>query len=340
MSVVDTCIVVWSFVLAAVGTGAMRRLAVRRNLLDVPNMRSSHSSPTPRGGGAAIVVGFFTALGALACFNQLPGGILLALLAGGASIALTGFLDDLRPLPAHFRLAVHSAMAILTVILVGGIPELSLWSWGLHWVWLGGALGAVTLIWATNLFNFMDGIDGIAGSEAVFVAAAGAWFNWRFGGDGALSVALLSLGSASLGFLVWNWPPASIFMGDVGSGFLGFTLATLGLAASQRSMVPIEVWGILSGVFLVDTSVTLLRRIIRGDRWFAAHRTHAYQRLARRCASHMPVTIGVIVIDFAWLFPWAWLAATNPARALLCLAAALIPLLVLALALGAGGEDR
>jgi Fuc2NAc and GlcNAc transferase len=150
---------------------------------------------------------------------------------------------------------------------------------------------------------------------------------------------MLCLAGASLGFLRWNWPPARIFMGDVGSGFLGFALAVLGLAASRSGAVPIEVWAILGGVFMVDATVTLIRRAGRGDRWFEAHRLHAYQHLARRWHSHLAVTLVVIAIDVIWLLPWALAAANFPAHAPLFLAAALIPLALVFLACGAGAKE-
>jgi len=155
-----------------------------------------------------------------------------------------------------------------------------------------------------------------------------------------LTAAMVALAVAALGFLIWNWPPARIFMGDVGSGFLGFTLAVLGLAVSRHSDVPIEAWAILNGVFLVDATVTLLSRLVRRDRWFDAHRSHAYQILASRWRGHLPVTLLIIAINVLWLFPWAWIAAIYPARAMLCVIAAMSPLAVAALLLGAGRGGR
>jgi len=140
--------------------------------------------------------------------------------------------------------------------------------------------------------------------------------------------------------LRWNWPPARIFMGDVGSGFLGFSLAVLGLSASRTEAAPVEVWAILGGVFLTDATVTLLRRIARGDKWLEAHRTHAYQHLARRWKAHIPVTVLATSINVVWLLPWAIFAAKVPARAPLFAAAALTPLAVLAFACGAGTEEE
>jgi Fuc2NAc and GlcNAc transferase len=275
---------------------------------------------------------------AFAGFLQL--NLAAVLFGGGGAVAATGYLDDRKTLPASIRFCVHLIAATLAVMVLGGVSEQTLRNIGLHGIWAGSLLGVMALTWSTNLFNFMDGIDGIAGSEAVFVAGAGALLNWRYGGDGGLTSAMVVLAAAALGFLIWNWPPARIFMGDVGSGFLGFTLAVLGLAASQRSAARIEVWLILSGVFMVDATITLLTRLVRGDRWFEAHRQHAYQNLASRWNAHLPVTVLVIVINLFWLFPWAWIATLYPTRAMLCATAALGPLAVIASLLGAGRQRR
>jgi Fuc2NAc and GlcNAc transferase len=330
------CVAIGTFLFAWFATGLVRRYALRNAILDIPNMRSSHATPTPRGGGLAIVIAFMAALVLLVSAGMLQFNVAFVLIAGGGAVALTGFLDDRKTLPASLRICVHIAAAIFAVMILGGITEQSLRNMGLHGIWAGSVLGLMALAWSTNLFNFMDGIDGIAGSEAVFVAGAGALLNWRWGGDTGLTAAMLVLAAATLGFLKWNWPPARIFMGDVGSGFLGFALAVLALAASRHSAVPIEAWAILGGVFLVDATVTLLRRIVRGDRWFEAHRLHAYQNLASRWRAHLPVTILVIVTNVFWLFPWAWVAAIYPTRAMVYAGAALTPLVVIALLAGAG----
>jgi Fuc2NAc and GlcNAc transferase len=330
------CVASVTILFAWFATGLVRRHALRNVILDIPNARSSHSSPTPRGGGLAIVMAFMSALVVLTFAGLLQIHVAFVLVAGGGAVAATGYLDDRRSLPASVRICVHIIAATLAVFVVGGIAQQTLRSIGLHGIWTGALLGVMALTWSTNLFNFMDGIDGIAGSEAVFVAGAGAMLNWGYGGDSGLTAAMLVLAAATLGFLIWNWPPARIFMGDVGSGFLGFTLAVLGLAASRHGTVPFEVWAILSGVFLVDSTVTLLRRIVRGDRWFEAHRLHAYQNLARRWQAHLPVTVLVIGINLFWLFPWAWITAIYPAHARLYVIAALAPLMVVALLAGAG----
>jgi Fuc2NAc and GlcNAc transferase len=325
--------------LAWLATGYVRRHALRNAMLDIPNTRSSHVTPTPRGGGLAIVGVFTACICLFASRGMLDVNIAIAFVGGGIAVALIGYLDDRTAVPAGIRFSVHLAAATLTVFMVGGVTDHSLRVLGLHGAVVGGVVGVLVLSWATNLFNFMDGIDGIAASEAIFIAVAGAGLNWLHGGDAALSVSMLALAATTLGFLIWNWPPARIFMGDVGSGFLGFSLGSFGLAVSQREVVSIEVWAILAGVFLVDATLTLARRLARGERWYEAHRLHAYQRLASRWKAHLPVTVLVILVNILWLLPWAYVAAESPAYALWCVAAALIPIGIVVLFLGAGGRD-
>jgi len=328
-----------AFIFALAATGLVRAYALHTGMLDRPSARSSHSSPTPRAGGVAIVAAFFIAAAGLCIFGCLDGNVLLLLVGGGGAVAFIGYRDDRRPLTARVRLFVHLAAAAFAVAVIGrALPYLA--GIGAAGEWITRLFGVLVIAWATNLFNFLDGIDGIAAAEAVFVAAAGAVLTISFGADAGVSAAMLCLASASLGFLVWNWPPAKIFMGDAGSGFLGFTVAALGWAASARGKFPIEVWGILAGVFLVDATVTLVRRLIRGERWFEAHRTHAYQHWARRWGSHLPVTVAVAAINLCWLLPWAWLAASRPQWAVAAFSAALLPLTGLAIVCGSGREER
>jgi len=321
-------------------TGAVRRHALHNAVLDIPNARSSHAVPTPRGGGLAIVGAYLAALALLLSLRALDLRTATALAGGGVLIAVVGYLDDRRALPASARFAVHLLAALWVVALLGGLTDSSLRTFGLQGVFAGSVIAILALTWMTNLFNFMDGIDGIAAGEAAFIAAAAALIDWRHGGDPGLDLAMLALTAATVGFLIWNWPPAQIFMGDVGSGFLGFSLAALGIAVNARASMPIEVFVILGGVFLVDATVTLLRRVLRGDRWYEAHRSHAYQHLVRRFGAHRPVTAVVLLIDLVWLFPWAWMAAESSARAGWFTAAALAPLVVLALACGAGRREE
>jgi Fuc2NAc and GlcNAc transferase len=261
------------------------------------------------------------------------------LLGSGGIVAAIGFLDDRHSLPAIVRFGAHALAACLFVFALGAVPESALTDFGVHDPWIGACLVIVALIWSTNLFNFMDGIDGIAGSEAIFIGGAGAYFISMHPANPGLCLAMACLCAASGGFLAWNWPRARIFMGDVGSGFLGFTLPMLALVASWRMTIPLQVWVILFGLFAVDATVTLLRRMARGDRWFEAHRLHGYQHLARRWKDHLPVTVLFSAINLLWLLPWAWCAAKFPQHATLCLCLAWSPLIVLAFIVGSGRPE-
>jgi Fuc2NAc and GlcNAc transferase len=332
-------IFVVTFAFSAILVGVVRRYALRNNIVDLPNMRSSHVAPTPRAGGIAVVLSFVAALCALCLCRVVDARTAGILIISGCAIAGVGYLDDRRQLTAKARFAVHLAAAVFVIALLGGIPEPELARWGLGGFWISFAFAVLVLAWGTNLFNFMDGIDGIAASEAIFMSMAGAYLNWLDGGDSGISAAMLCLSAATAGCLVWNWPPARIFMGDVGSGFLGFMVTVLAILACNRGSVPIEVLPILGGVFLVDATVTLIRRFVRGDRWLEAHRSHAYQRLARRWQGHKPVTVLVIVINLGWLLPWAYLANRYSSNARIYFGIAMLPLVVVALAAGAGKRD-
>jgi Fuc2NAc and GlcNAc transferase len=323
--------------LTFVGTFLIRRFSAELKLIDLPNQRSSHKVPIPRGGGIAIAVVFMAATWALYWFGYLSPGLLSVFTVGGGAIAVVGILDDRGSLPAPTRFIVHLIAAILVIFEVGSIPFLFS---GFFGIWLGCCISIVAVTWAINLFNFMDGIDGLAASEAIFIAGVGTWLNATHGGQAGVTAAFLYLATASFGFLIWNWPKGCIFLGDAGSGFLGFTLAALCLTSSLSTTIPVQAWLILCGVFLVDATVTLLRRVLRGDRWFEAHRQHAYQHLAQRWASHSLVTLLAWGLNIFWLLPWTLEAAHRPAYATGITVAALGPLVILVVIAGAGIQNN
>jgi Fuc2NAc and GlcNAc transferase len=325
--------------LSAILTGMVRAQAIRVKALDMPNARSSHASPTPRGGGIAIVLMSLAGMSALAWLGWIEAPLFYALVGGGAAVALVGHLDDRGRIGIAGRFTVHIAAAIWATLWLGGITEIH---WGENVInlgYLGTLLAVLGIVWALNLFNFMDGIDGIAASQAIFMAGAGATFALIAGISGSTPAACLVLAGASLGFLAWNWPPARIFMGDVGSGYLGFALAVIGLAAMRERGVMLPVWLILGAVFVVDSSVTLLRRLARRERVYEAHRSHAYQWQARRWNSHLRVTIACFLVNLLWLAPWAWLSVRFPANVAWFVAAAWIPLIALAIVFGSGRQE-
>lgn len=298
--------------LSFLATIALRRYALVKNIIDTPNARSSHSEPTPRGGGVAIVLTYLGALIAWDVVSGVPSGLFWSLLCGGGLVAGVGFWDDHSSLPARVRFAFHLLAAVGAVFALGGWPRLDLGFAVLPWGLLGSAFAVLLLAWAINFFNFMDGIDGLAGAEAVFVAGAGGALLWLTGAD---AMPLWLLAAASTGFLLLNWPPARIFMGDAGSGFLGFALAVHALHATVSGATSIWPWLILTGVFFVDATLTLLRRMVRRLRVTDAHRTHAYQWASRRVGAHRPVTLSVLAINLFALWPLALSAQTWPAWA-------------------------
>ncbi|AEF99625.1 MraY family glycosyltransferase [Methylomonas methanica] len=328
-----------SFVL----TGVIRQYALARKVLDIPNQRSSHSVPTPRGGGLAIVLAFGMAL-LLLKFGQLIDSRLLALFGVTLLVAGIGFCDDHAHVAARWRLLIHLFAAALALKLLGGFPLLLLPApldqlthrWLIDISWLGYVIGTLLLVWCLNLFNFMDGTDGIAASESLFMSMALASYAYYL--DQTLFYICLSLAAASLGFLVWNWPKAKIFMGDAGSGFIGLWLGLLVLMAAQQAAVLLYCGLILFGIFMVDASYTLYMRFLTGQKWYDAHCSHTYQRAAKRYG-HLRVLLACWLINIGWLFPLSLWVFAHPGHALAGMAAAYLPLIYLAHRFGAGQAD-
>jgi len=297
-------LVLTAFVVSAGLSGAARRYALSRSLLDVPNERSLHSVPTPRGGGVAIVVVVVASLALLAAWGVVEARLALALGGGGALVAGVGWLDDRHGVTPRARFAVQVLAAAWAIGWLGGMPELTVGARAVHLGAAGAILAALGIVWLTNLYNFMDGIDGIAATEAIVVGLGGALL--VAGVSPPLTLISALVAAAAAGFLVWNRPPARLFMGDVGSGFLGFLFGGLALASERARALPAILWLILLGPFFVDATVTLLRRLARGDRWYEAHRSHAYQRAVQAGWSHGRVTgtvagLSLIAVAAGWL---------------------------------------
>jgi len=294
--------------------GLTRRYALAHALIDRPNERSSHTTDTPRGGGVGIVVSVLLASALLGFAGIIDQRLALALCIGGAAVAAIGWLDDHRHVGAGWRAMVHFMAAGWALFQLGGIPTLSIGPWSFDVGLFGVPLALLTIVWLTNLYNFMDGIDGIATTQAIFVAAAAALLLGLYGASGNALLCLL-IAMACGGFLYWNWPPARLFMGDVGSGFLGYCFAVLAIAGENSGQLPLSIWLILLALFVADASYTLLARLLRGDRVYEAHREHAYQHLVRRDHSHRRVTVGWNAVNLLIILPLALLATRYPSAA-------------------------
>lgn len=329
--------------LSFVFTGLVRRYALSQQLLDQPNVRSSHSVPTPRGGGVAIVIAFLSGL--LLMRESVLSNTMVALLGAGIGVASVGFVDDHGHIAARWRLLVHFSCAAWLIHWLG-VPPLELLGNHYELGMVGVVLIALYLVWIINLYNFMDGIDGIAGIEALIIGASGTTVYWVAGLAGLLDADLIDnfcmpalLAAATMGFLAWNFPPAKIFMGDTGSGFIGLMLGAFSLQAAVATPVLFWCWAVLLGVFVVDATVTLSRRLLRGERVYEAHRTHAYQHAAIEFGGHRVVTLAVAAINLLWLLPWALAIAAGWVAGVVGVVLAYVPLVGLVLRFRAGIDN-
>ena len=321
-------------------TRQLVRKSNRFSQMDIPNERSSHINPTPRGGGIAFVATSLVGFLLLLLINNLDNADVLALCGAGIIVAIAGHLDDRRKISgATVRLVVHAIGAIILIVGIGFPSQISLFDRTVNTGTIGSILGVLYLVWLLNLFNFMDGTDGIAASEALFVCLAGAILNYHVLSGTNHSAAAIILAASIFGFLLYNWSPAEIFMGDVGSGYLGIAIGGLSLMAAKQQYELLWVWIILLAVFVSDATMTLIRRLLRKQKPHVAHRSHAYQHLAIRFNSHAKISLVVLAINVAWLFPIAFLVANKQLAGTTGVVIAYIPLLIAALILNAGKDS-
>jgi Fuc2NAc and GlcNAc transferase len=323
-----------AFVLSAGLTEVTRRRALAAGRHDVPNERSSHQVPTPRGGGVGLAVAILTAAPLLLGATPLA----MALALGGGITAGVGFVDDRFSLSARARL-VWQAIAGGCLAAAWGVAPLAL-APGLALPAVLAPLFVVLFaVWMTNLYNFMDGIDGIAGAQAVTAGATLGALAWSHE-HSELATFGAVIAAAAAGFLTRNWPPARIFMGDVGSAFLGFVFAAMALVGTSTGAFGFPAVAIVMAPFVVDATYTLVRRALRRQRVWEAHRSHAYQRLARSLRAHRPVSLGFLALGAIALAPLAWLAESLGAAGALSLVAVVWSTHALAAwAVGAGLPD-
>ena len=309
-------------------TGALIPILRRRGMLDYPNERSSHFDPTPRGGGIAVTISILLAWIALHKVGLVASSF-VSIALGTSLLALVSWIDDLRGLSPRMRLVAQGAAVTIGILVLPSTRS------ALE-AWLGSTLffvaAGLVWVWWINLFNFMDGIDGLAVSEAAAICSGLLLF--ALVGDGAdPAAALLAAGiiGAAIGFLVWNWSPARIFLGDVGSVPLGYLSGFLLLDLASRGRWKIAL--ILPLYFLADATITLLRRLLAGERVWEPHRQHFYQQAVRNGLPHSAVVKRVIAA-YLLLFGCGWAAENG--RAVISLSAAIVTVAVLLVALAAG----
>jgi len=324
------------FVCGYLLTHALIRYAHKKQLLDIANHRSSHTQATPRIGGLSFVLIISLLITAYAVFikQTSTNSIFLFILAPILIVAITGLLDDLINLSQKVRFALYLLSSLLAL---GNFS--SLFAQPLWFLISGGLILCLSLTWLINLFNFMDGIDGIAASESIFVLAALAFFSYQ-ASDINLNHLLILCIAPIAGFLMLNWQPAKIFMGDIGSTFLGALIGCLCLYMINTKMISIYSVVILLASFWVDTTWTLAYRLATRQKWYQAHRSHHYQILARKLSSHSRVTGLYTLINVVWLLPLALVAHHSPPYSLLITTISLLPLILQCFIIGAGKHER
>ena len=304
--------------LSAVLCGLYLLLARRWQILDTPNERSSHQRPTPHGGGAPLLLAFNVGLVFTASWYGAWNAALVTLAVAAFCLMVLGVIDDLRGLSVRLRFTIYGLLCVLVAVIL------------LQPVSAGGALlvllAALAMLWSLNLYNFMDGIDGIAATQCILACCGVALLTWGTGGDASYALFCLLLAASHCGFLVWNLPPARLFMGDAGSVPTGFLMAGLALLAMVQGQISPLCWLVLLAVFVTDASWTLVWRMLSGQPFTQPHRLHAYQRLSRYWGSHRAVDILLLALSVMWLFPLAWAVHIWPNYGFLLVILAYLPL--------------
>ncbi|MDN5100445.1 glycosyltransferase family 4 protein [Aliarcobacter butzleri] len=274
----------------------IKNYMIKKSFVAGVNERSSHTVPTPHGGGIAIAITWFIGLFYLYFIGQIEESLFYALLFG-AVISIVSFFDDIYELSPKLRLIIQAIVAIGGLYFLGGFETLTFGIFDIQNSIFTNIFAFFMIIWFINLYNFLDGINGYAGSEALFLAVAGFIL---FGGNHFLVLAV-----AVLGFLYWNWNKAKIFMGDVGSTLLGYNVAIFTIYYANQEPTNFWIWIILFGVYWFDATLTLIRRKLNKERLSQAHKKHAYQRLTQAGWSHYKVTnysIGLNILLFAIVY--------------------------------------
>jgi UDP-N-acetylmuramyl pentapeptide phosphotransferase/UDP-N-acetylglucosamine-1-phosphate transferase len=281
-------ILVLIFVFSYAGTFIIRSIAIKKQIIDIPNSRSSHSLPTPRGGGVIIALTWFLGISVLYFLGKIPVNLFAALLCG-IPVSIMGLVDDIVTVSPRVRLIGQLLCTSLAIFFLGGLESIDLGFTILHSAVLFNIIAVIGIIWLINLFNFLDGIDGYISTEIIFICLT-AYF--------LLGTELpLLLVAATAGFLIWNWQPAKIFMGDVGSTLIGFTTGVFAVYYQDINQSSIIVWLMLTSLFWFDATLTLFRRWRNHEMLSIAHRKHAYQRVVQSGFSHQKTVLFSLLVN-------------------------------------------
>ena len=313
------------FIVSNIGVFLYRKIATRFKILASPNFRTLHKFPVPRGGGIVFSLIFVIGVFVFWYVNLLSLELLLILGFGGLAATLFGFIDDVYNISASRKLLVQICLSIWILYWLG-VGTL------LHNFWLLGVVIIPLLIffivWMINAYNFMDGIDGMAASGAIFISLALTVVLFLTKESIEIMAIFILISATVSGFMFFNWPPATIFMGDAGSIFLGYIFGSLMLFTVLNSDISIWIWVTVLGYFFADTTVTQIMRVILVKKWYLAHRSHAYQNLARITGSHLKVTGAVTLYNIIWIFPLVVWSVLQPEIEVVAAILAVIPAMI------------
>ena len=280
-------------------TYIVKNHAIKNSLMAEVSERSSHTAPTPHGGGIAIAITWFMGLSYLFFMQEIDNSLYYALMIG-IILSIVSYLDDLFELSAKIRLIAQALVAILGLYFLGGFEKLDMFFFSLENKIIINIFAFFMIIWFINLYNFLDGIDGYAGSESIFLGTAG----FILFGGGHFLILIVTV----LGFLIWNWHKAKIFMGDVGSTLLGYNVAIFTIYYANIEASNLWIWIILFGLFWFDATITLFRRYRNKEKLSQPHKKHAYQRLYQSNWTHSKIVtfsilVNLILFSLVYLIP-------------------------------------
>jgi Fuc2NAc and GlcNAc transferase len=319
------------YIASLLGTFFYRSFAVKNKIFSYLNERTLHAKPTPRGGGLVFSLVFVFSIIYLYFNHFIKFDLLLVFGIGGAVALFVGYVDDVKNISSLKKLALQFILAfwILFIFKDGLFRDLSLFNNFVAW-----GVGLFSIVWLINAYNFIDGIDGMAISGAILILSSLVLITIISSQDTELLIIFSILLASCLGFLLFNWPKATIFMGDSGSIFLGYIFSALIIYSTMLDKISFFTWLVIFGYYLSDTVVTSLIRLATIKKWYGTHRSHAYQNLARITKSHLKVTTGVIIFHIFWLFPLSICTIFYPQFQLQAAALALLPGILWAIKFG------
>ena len=312
-------------VCSGLGVFLYKKIAIQKEIISNLNYRTLHEVPTPRGGGIVFSLLFSFTIFVLWYGDEISDQIFYMFGLGGFVATLFGFIDDVKNIKAKIKLAIQ--------LLLGG--------WAVYWLEYGDLLllesipfliatltALFFMVWMMNAYNFMDGIDGMAASGAIFISLTLATVQFLTEGPVEIMTIFILIAATVSGFMFFNWPPATIFMGDAGSVFLGYIFGSLLLFTVLNNDISIWSWVTVFGYFFADTTVTQIMRVILVKKWYLAHRSHAYQNLARITGSHLKVTGAVILYNIIWIFPLVVWSVLQPEMEVVAAILAVVPAMI------------